>query len=168
MTQYYRVRDLEEAFHVTGYCSISFIWIETFPLPLFGSIHTTYHIYSISLHIPYVLSPPSLSPSLHPSLPIPLSPPLSLLKPISGGVMYQYFVKIVPTVYKNTSGSVSPPLSLSLQASHVTIMWSQVLKTNQFSVTKHKKVSRAQHGDSGLPGVFVVSVIMSTDHVLSL
>jgi hypothetical protein len=54
--------------------------------------------------------------------------------PPTGGVMYQYFVKIVPTVYKNISGSV--------------------LKTNQFSVTKHKKVSRAQHGDSGLPGVF--------------
>ena len=25
----------------------------------------------------------------------------------TGGVMYQYFVKIVPTVYKNISGSVS-------------------------------------------------------------
>ena len=28
----------------------------------------------------------------------------------------------------------------------------QVVKTNQFSVTKHQKISRAQHGDTGLPG----------------
>ena len=28
-----------------------------------------------------------------------------------GGVMYQYFVKIVPTVYKDTLGSVSLPLN---------------------------------------------------------
>ena len=28
----------------------------------------------------------------------------------------------------------------------------QVLKTNQFSVTKHQKVTRAKHGDGGLPG----------------
>ena len=49
-------------------------------------------------------------------------------------VMFQYFVKIVPTTYVKLSG--------------------QMLFTNQYSVTKHKKVSTGFLGESSLPGVF--------------
>jgi len=52
------------------------------------------------------------------------------------GSMYQYFVKIVPTIYRKLSG--------------------EVVNTNQFSVTKHKKVVRQVSGEHGLPGVFVL------------
>lgn len=33
---------------------------------------------------------------------------------------------------------------------------SQVLRTNQFSVTRHEKVANGLMGDQGLPGVFVL------------
>eukprot|EP00117_Sycon_ciliatum_P003897 scpid68113/ scgid8497/ Endoplasmic reticulum-Golgi intermediate compartment protein 3 len=50
-------------------------------------------------------------------------------------IMFQYFVKVVPTSYHRLSG--------------------EVLATNQFSVTKHqKKVGLG--GESGLPGVFIM------------
>ncbi|KAJ7361908.1 Endoplasmic reticulum-Golgi intermediate compartment protein 3 [Desmophyllum pertusum] len=52
------------------------------------------------------------------------------------GSMYQYFVKIVPTTYRKLNG--------------------EVVKTNQFSVTKHKRVIRQVSGEHGLPGVFVL------------
>ncbi|XP_078382072.1 endoplasmic reticulum-Golgi intermediate compartment protein 3-like isoform X2 [Oculina patagonica] len=52
------------------------------------------------------------------------------------GSMYQYFVKIVPTMYRKLNG--------------------EVVKTNQFSVTKHKRVIRQVSGEHGLPGVFVL------------
>lgn len=32
----------------------------------------------------------------------------------------------------------------------------QVLRTNQFSVTRHEKVANGLLGDQGLPGVFVL------------
>ena len=106
------------------------------------------------LHFPsgYPLSIPCSHENV--SSPFSLSLSLSLT---TGGVMYQYFVKIVPTVYKNISGSVSHSL---LEQCQQEIMWlscdsAQVLQTNQFSVTKHKKISRAQHGDSGLPGALI-------------
>ncbi|KAJ3602366.1 hypothetical protein NHX12_030124 [Muraenolepis orangiensis] len=51
-------------------------------------------------------------------------------------MMYQYFVKIVPTIYMKTDG--------------------EVVKTNQFSVTRHEKVANGLIGDQGLPGVFVL------------
>ncbi|XP_061894066.1 endoplasmic reticulum-Golgi intermediate compartment protein 3 isoform X1 [Entelurus aequoreus] len=51
-------------------------------------------------------------------------------------MMYQYFVKIVPTVYMKTDG--------------------EVVKSNQFSVTRHEKVANGLIGDQGLPGVFVL------------
>ncbi|XP_029006488.1 endoplasmic reticulum-Golgi intermediate compartment protein 3 isoform X2 [Betta splendens] len=51
-------------------------------------------------------------------------------------MMYQYFVKIVPTVYVKTDG--------------------EVVKTNQFSVTRHEKVANGLIGDQGLPGVFIL------------
>ncbi|CAB1354305.1 unnamed protein product [Coregonus sp. 'balchen'] len=50
--------------------------------------------------------------------------------------MYQYFVKIVPTIYVKWDG--------------------EVVKTNQFSVTRHEKVANGLIGDQGLPGVFVL------------
>ncbi|XP_061431252.1 endoplasmic reticulum-Golgi intermediate compartment protein 3-like isoform X3 [Lethenteron reissneri] len=50
-------------------------------------------------------------------------------------MMFQYFVKIVPTVYVKLNG--------------------EALRTNQFSVTKHEKVANGLAGDQGLPGVFV-------------
>ncbi|CAH3151072.1 hypothetical protein pdam_00002652 [Pocillopora damicornis] len=52
------------------------------------------------------------------------------------GSMYQYFVKIVPTMYRKLNG--------------------EVVRTNQFSVTKHKRVIRQVSGEHGLPGVFVL------------
>lgn len=52
------------------------------------------------------------------------------------GLMYQYFVKIVPTTYRKLNG--------------------EVVNTNQFSVTKHKRVVRQVSGEHGLPGVFVL------------
>ncbi|XP_006875766.1 PREDICTED: endoplasmic reticulum-Golgi intermediate compartment protein 3 isoform X1 [Chrysochloris asiatica] len=51
-------------------------------------------------------------------------------------MMFQYFVKVVPTVYMKVDG--------------------QVLRTNQFSVTRHEKVANGLMGDQGLPGVFVL------------
>ncbi|XP_046865088.1 endoplasmic reticulum-Golgi intermediate compartment protein 3-like isoform X1 [Xenia sp. Carnegie-2017] len=52
------------------------------------------------------------------------------------GIMYQYFVKIVPTVYRKLSG--------------------QVVHTNQFSVTKHRRIIKPVSGANGVPGVFVL------------
>ncbi|XP_058846660.1 endoplasmic reticulum-Golgi intermediate compartment protein 3 isoform X3 [Acipenser ruthenus] len=51
-------------------------------------------------------------------------------------MMYQYFVKIVPTIYVKADGAV--------------------VKTNQFSVTRHEKRANGLVGDQGLPGVFVL------------
>lgn len=35
-------------------------------------------------------------------------------------------------------------------------LFSQVVKTNQFSVTRHEKIANGLIGDQGLPGVFVL------------
>ncbi|XP_043841541.1 endoplasmic reticulum-Golgi intermediate compartment protein 3 isoform X1 [Dromiciops gliroides] len=51
-------------------------------------------------------------------------------------MMFQYFVKVVPTIYMKVNG--------------------EVLRTNQFSVTRHEKVANGLIGDQGLPGVFVL------------
>lgn len=51
-------------------------------------------------------------------------------------LMYQYFVKIVPTVYKKLSGES---------------VWS-----NQYSFTKHVRPVRQMSGEHGLPGFFVL------------
>uniref|UniRef100_UPI00358FB997 endoplasmic reticulum-Golgi intermediate compartment protein 3 isoform X2 n=1 Tax=Myxine glutinosa TaxID=7769 RepID=UPI00358FB997 len=50
-------------------------------------------------------------------------------------VMFQYFVKVVPTVYIKSDG--------------------EVLRTNQFSVTRHEKLVSGFISDQSLPGVFV-------------
>lgn len=48
--------------------------------------------------------------------------------------MFQYHIKIVPTSYVNLDGSV--------------------IHSNQFSVTRHKKVVSLLSGESGMPGAF--------------
>ncbi|XP_048351731.1 endoplasmic reticulum-Golgi intermediate compartment protein 3 isoform X3 [Sphaerodactylus townsendi] len=53
-----------------------------------------------------------------------------------GSMMFQYFVKVVPTVYMKVDG--------------------EVVRTNQFSVTRHEKIANGLIGDQGLPGVFVL------------
>uniref|UniRef100_A0A8C5QGU2 Endoplasmic reticulum-Golgi intermediate compartment protein n=1 Tax=Leptobrachium leishanense TaxID=445787 RepID=A0A8C5QGU2_9ANUR len=55
---------------------------------------------------------------------------------IQASMMFQYFVKIVPTIYVKVDG--------------------EVLRTNQFSVTRHEKIANGLIGDQGLPGVFVL------------
>ncbi|XP_073415475.1 endoplasmic reticulum-Golgi intermediate compartment protein 3 [Dendrobates tinctorius] len=55
---------------------------------------------------------------------------------IQSSMMFQYFVKIVPTVYVKVDG--------------------EILRTNQFSVTRHEKIANGLIGDQGLPGVFVL------------
>jgi hypothetical protein len=52
----------------------------------------------------------------------------------SGGAIFQYFVKVVPTTYKFINGTI--------------------LETNQFSVTEHVTNVKVKEGH-GLPGVFV-------------
>merc|ERR1711953_497307 len=51
-----------------------------------------------------------------------------------GAMMFQYYVKIVPTTYTQPDGSFFP--------------------SNQFSVTRHSKVVSVMAGESGMPGVF--------------
>lgn len=48
--------------------------------------------------------------------------------------MFQYYIKIVPTMYIKDSG--------------------EVINTNQFSVTRHSKSVESLSGESGMPGVF--------------
>lgn len=45
---------------------------------------------------------------------------------------------------------------VSIEKAFFLISRSQVLKTNQFSVTRHEKVANGLIGDQGLPGVFVL------------
>merc|ERR1712168_36823 len=54
----------------------------------------------------------------------------------SHSLMYQYFVKMVPSVYKKLSGEV---------------VWS-----NQYSFTKHQRSINQLTGEHGLPGFFVL------------
>lgn len=101
--------------------------------------------------------------------------PLTNVSP-TASMMYQYFVKIVPTIYVKTDGEASSDapfmIWLRFHSQHI-LLWSnnlthiclksifydisfQVLKTNQFSVTRHEKVANGLIGDQGLPGVFVL------------
>jgi outer membrane receptor for Fe3+-dicitrate len=48
--------------------------------------------------------------------------------------MFQYYIKIVPTRYVKVDG--------------------ETMNSNQFSVTKHKKVISIMNGESGMPGIF--------------
>lgn len=54
----------------------------------------------------------------------------------SGNTMYQYFIKIVPTQYWKVNGAV--------------------LKSNQYSVTKHQRQVKMSISENGLPGVFFI------------
>lgn len=51
-----------------------------------------------------------------------------------GATMFQYYVKIVPTLYVKRNG--------------------ESVHTNQFSVTRHQKVVSVITGESGMPGIF--------------
>lgn len=51
-----------------------------------------------------------------------------------GAMMFQYYIKIVPTTYVQNDGSY--------------------FNSNQFSVTRHSKVVSVMSGESGMPGVF--------------
>ena len=51
-----------------------------------------------------------------------------------GAMMFQYYLKIVPTTYTQPDGSFFP--------------------SNQFSVTRHSKVVSVMAGEGGMPGVF--------------
>lgn len=48
--------------------------------------------------------------------------------------MFQYYIKIVPTMYVKLSG--------------------ETIHTNQFSVTRHSKSVSVVSGESGMPGIF--------------
>uniref|UniRef100_A0A8C3K274 Endoplasmic reticulum-Golgi intermediate compartment protein n=1 Tax=Calidris pygmaea TaxID=425635 RepID=A0A8C3K274_9CHAR len=76
---------------------------------------------------------PNLSVKFSSSLPSINCVSLSLL---IASMMFQYFVKVVPTVYMKVDG--------------------EVVRTNQFSVTRHEKIANGLLGDQGLPGVFVL------------
>lgn len=52
-----------------------------------------------------------------------------------GAIMFQYYIKIVPTVYARADG--------------------HTLHTNQFAVTRHQKPVGSFTGEQGLPGMFV-------------
>ncbi len=51
-----------------------------------------------------------------------------------GAMMFQYYLKIVPTTYTQADGSYFP--------------------SNKFSVTRHTKVVSVMSGETGMPGVF--------------
>lgn len=52
----------------------------------------------------------------------------------TGAMMFQYYIKIVPTVYEKLNGELT--------------------YTNQFSVTRHSKSVSVISGESGMPGIF--------------
>jgi len=54
--------------------------------------------------------------------------------PLLESMMFQYYLKIVPTMFEDLHGSV--------------------LHTNQFSTTRHQKAVSMMSGESGMPGVF--------------
>ena len=59
-----------------------------------------------------------------------------------GGIMYQYFIKVVPTVYKHIN--------------------EETMITNQFAVTKHERTVKATTGEHGLPGTVHTSMYVGT------
>ena len=85
--------------------------------------------------------------------------------------MYQYFVKIVPTVYKKLNGevrgivecfyNVAPRwrndifVELSTEFSLTRISLFQIVQTNQFSVTKHRRTVKQISGTNGVPGALI-------------
>lgn len=53
---------------------------------------------------------------------------------LSGATMFQYYIKIVPTVYAKLDTTTT--------------------FTNQFSVTRHQKGVAISNGETGMPGIF--------------
>ena len=62
-----------------------------------------------------------------------------------GSTMFQYYVKIVPTLYTRQVAAASSANGVDD---------AEVLSTYQFSVTRHSKVASVLSGESGMPGVF--------------
>jgi endoplasmic reticulum-Golgi intermediate compartment protein 3 len=50
---------------------------------------------------------------------------------ILGAMMFQYYIKIIPTLYESETSRVF---------------------TNQFSITRHEKVVSVMSGENGMPG----------------
>uniref|UniRef100_A0A8C8YP02 Endoplasmic reticulum-Golgi intermediate compartment protein n=1 Tax=Prolemur simus TaxID=1328070 RepID=A0A8C8YP02_PROSS len=98
--------------------------VEIHDLQSFGldNINMTHYIHHLSFGEDY---PGIVNPLDHTNVTAP-----------QASMMFQYFVKVVPTVYMKVDG--------------------EVLRTNQFSVTRHEKVANGLLGDQGLPGVFVL------------
>ncbi|XP_056403689.1 endoplasmic reticulum-Golgi intermediate compartment protein 3 isoform X1 [Hyla sarda] len=98
--------------------------VEIHDLQSFGldNINMTHHIKHLSFGRDY------------PGLVNPLDE--TSVSAVQASMMFQYFVKIVPTIYVKVDG--------------------EVLRTNQFSVTRHEKIANGLIGDQGLPGVFVL------------
>uniref|UniRef100_A0A8C6TAE6 Endoplasmic reticulum-Golgi intermediate compartment protein n=1 Tax=Neogobius melanostomus TaxID=47308 RepID=A0A8C6TAE6_9GOBI len=90
------------------------------------------HVHAVEIHDLQSFGLDNVSASRHHELHLGLGD-MTILDP---SMMYQYFVKIVPTIYVKTDG--------------------EVVKSNQFSVTRHEKVANGLIGDQGLPGVFVL------------
>lgn len=59
---------------------------------------------------------------------------LDSLNSFSAAIMFQYYIKIVPTLLEKENG--------------------ETVFTNQFSVTKYQKSVSPASGESGMPGVF--------------
>lgn len=57
------------------------------------------------------------------------------VRAVESEMVFQYYIKIVPTTYAKLNG--------------------EVLKTNQFSITKHQKELSTEGGESSLPGMFI-------------
>lgn len=66
------------------------------------------------------------------------SNPLDNLKEVAdfGSMAFQYYIKVVATVYVKTDG--------------------QVIESNQYAVTRHKKRTDDSIGESSLPGIFFI------------
>jgi len=66
--------------------------------------------------------------------------------PTGANMMFQYFLKVVPTTYQ--------PLSRSRRRTQTLGADGSVLQTNQFSLSTATRFVDVKHGGSGLPGVF--------------
>ncbi|XP_065063686.1 endoplasmic reticulum-Golgi intermediate compartment protein 3-like isoform X2 [Rhopilema esculentum] len=121
---YVEVSKVAGNFHIAPGKSFQQHHVHVHDLQPFGGMqfNLTHHIKHLSFGEPY--------PGVH----NPLDD--TLIDAVESSTMYQYFVKVVPTVYKKLGGGE---------------VW-----TNQYSYTKHKRSVRQLTGEHGLPGVFVL------------
>jgi len=121
---YLEVSKVAGNFHIAPGKSFQQQHVHVHDLQPFGGklFNLTHHIKHLSFGEPY--------PGVHNPLDDTIVPAEE------SSTMYQYFVKVVPTVYKKSNG---------------VDVW-----TNQYSFTKHKRTVRQMTGEHGLPGVFVL------------